>query len=219
VATYAVDPHRPLRGDLKEHSMNGVLTPPGANAPRAAARIAAVTARVVLVLLAVAGCAPRRLQSSTATAGAQRIQSSAAKASFVVAAHRVCAAHLESVMAWLERPRSGNQWRRLAATSEGICGIIANTIQRLGALGPAPEPNAVAFAGYLKTLKARAIDGIGDRDAHRYGLRRCGAGLRDLARALAEAGWTQARTVATLTIAICPSTTHQQRRCVLHAGT
>jgi hypothetical protein len=158
------------------------------------------------VLLVLAGCGGTGAQSTSGEA------SFAARASFVVAADRICATHLQNVLAWLEQPRSGKVWQQQAATNEGIYRILGHTIQRLEALGPPPAPHAEAFAGYLNTLKARAvvyqlasranrrrdmsfasqlqhrlsaIDDIGDRDAHRYGQRVCGAGLPDLDKAFA----------------------------------
>jgi hypothetical protein len=134
------------------------------------------------------------------------------KADFVAAADRICDAHLQTVFAWLERLPTSRGWQRLAVRDAGIYRIIAGTVQRLEALGPAPGAHAGAFIEYVRTLKARAalyrltnmadrqrhraflrrlhravkeIDSIGDAAAHRYGLRICGAGLRDLARKFA----------------------------------
>jgi hypothetical protein len=168
----------------------------------AASRLAAV-----LVLLALSGCG---------RGGAQRAASGetsfAERASFVVAADRICATHLQNILAWLGQPRTGKVWQQQAVTNEGIYRILGQTIQRLEALGPPPAPHAEAFAAYLKTLKDRAvvyrlasranrqrdmsfasqlqrrlsaIDDVGDRDAHRYGQRVCGAGLPDLDKAFA----------------------------------
>jgi hypothetical protein len=150
----------------------------------------------VLVLLSLVGC------------GSSRHRSGPAKADFVVAADRICDSHLENVLTWLERLPGGRGWQQRSARDEGIYAIMGRTIQRLEALGPAPEPQAGSFTGYVRTLKARAalyrltsmadlqrdrpflrrlqrsldeIDGIGDAAAHRYGLRICGASLSDLA--------------------------------------
>jgi hypothetical protein len=149
-------------------------------------------------VLALAGCGG---------GGQKGTPSFAAKVSFVVAADRICAIHLQNVMAWLEQPHAGRVWEQQAVTNEGIYRILGSTIHRLEALGPPPGPDAAEFAGYLRTLKARAIvyrlvstanrrrdtsvtsqlehrldaiDVAGDRDAHRYGQRLCGAGLPDL---------------------------------------
>jgi hypothetical protein len=166
---------------------------------------------VVLMLLAFAGCGQVRDQNGSARA----VLAHPAKASFVIAADRICAGHLETVLAWLEQARTGDGWQERATRDDGIYRIMADTIQRLEMLGPPPGPIAGAFAGYVATLKARAalyrltgmaelrrdrlfamrlqrrvdqIDGVGDRDGHRYGLRICGAGPRDLAKAPGEAG-------------------------------
>ena len=121
-------------------------------------------------------------------------------------------------MDWLVTPQAGAPWQQQAAQDEGLYEIIDRSIQRLEALGPPPEPRAAAFGGYVKTMKARAslyrltsiaflkrdtvfalqlenritqIDGQGDQYAHTYGLRVCGSGLRDLAKAFDDAGWSQ----------------------------
>jgi len=140
------------------------------------------------------------------------------KGQFVTAADQVCANHLRSVMAFLDQPQPGASWQQQATQDEGIYQIMAGSIGRLEGLGPAPEPRGASFAGYVKTLKARAslyrltsiaflhrntvfalqledriahIDTQGDRFAHDYGLRICGSGLPDLKRAFDAAGWGQ----------------------------
>jgi hypothetical protein len=162
---------------------------------------------LTLGLFAIAGCGQERDAHGTARAAA----TSSVKAQFTLAADRICTAHLETMLAWLRQPHTGNAWQRRAAQDEGTYRIIDNTIQRLEALGSAPGPTAAAFARYLKTLKARAalylltgmadlqrdnryaarlqhrveqIDNLGDQDAHRYGLHICGATPCDLAKAL-----------------------------------
>lgn len=142
------------------------------------------------------------------------------KGGFVAAADRVCAAHLRSVMTWLDRPGSGAAWQQQAVQDEGIYEIMGRSIGRLEALGPAPGPNDAAFAGYVKTLKARAslyqltsmafedrntifalqleqrissINASGDRYAHTYGLQICGTGIQDVGRAFKAAGWDPSR--------------------------
>jgi hypothetical protein len=159
-------------------------------------RYPAVAVPLLLLLLSLAGC------------GSSRDRSVPAKADFVAAADRICDLHLENVLAWLERSPARHGWQQLAVRDAGIYGIIAHTIQRLEALGRAPGPQSGAFSGYVRTLRARAvlyrltsmadlqrdrlflrrlhraldeIDGVGDTVAHRYGLRTCGASLRDLA--------------------------------------
>jgi hypothetical protein len=140
------------------------------------------------------------------------------KGRFVTAADQVCAAHVRAMMSWLDAPGSGAAWQRQAVQDEGIYEIMDRSIQRLSGLGPAPGPRGESFGGYLKTLKARAslyrltsvaftkrdtvfalqlekridqIDAQGDQYAHDYGLRICGTGVKDLAKAFDDAGWTQ----------------------------
>jgi hypothetical protein len=159
-----------------------------------------------LAVIAVGGC---RL-THTAGAGAG---GSAEKGNFVSAADRICANHLRTVLAWLGQPRSGNLSHQAAVTNQGIYDIISTTIGRLESLGQAPGPDAGAFDGYVGTLKARAslymllriandhrdgvtalrfqrrideIDTLGDRDAHRYGLRVCGTSGADVAKAFSS---------------------------------
>jgi hypothetical protein len=166
----------------------------------------ALVGATLLALLALAGCGQG--------GGANRepsVRSPAVKSEFTRAADRICTAHLETMLGWLRRPHRGNSWQRRAAQDDGTYRIMANTIQRLEALGSAPGPTAAAFADYVKTLKARAalyrltgmadrqrdnlsasqfqhrveqINNLGDQDAHRYGLHICGATLGDLAKAL-----------------------------------
>jgi hypothetical protein len=161
---------------------------------------------VALAVLAVAGC------GSAGNSGG-----GSAKGGFVLAADRICAAHLRTVMEWLSQPRAGAPWHQQAVEDGGIFQIMSTTISRLESLGRAPGPSAGAFDGYVATMKARAslymlmriaedrqdgvvalgfqrriyqIDGLGDRRAHQYGLRICGTGLPDFGKALAAAGWT-----------------------------
>jgi hypothetical protein len=173
-----------------------------------------VGAVAALVLLAMAAC------------GAVRDESGSPKPDFVLAADRICDAHLKNMLSWLEQRHGGQQWLRLAVQHEGTYGIIAHTIHRLESLGLAPGPNANAFAGYVKTLKARAalyrlasmaevlrdspfarrlqqrleqVDALGDGYARRYGLRICGASLRDLAQKMAAMQWaTDSRSTSRL---------------------
>jgi hypothetical protein len=181
--------------------MNAIHTPPRTSAPCRAA-LAVV---IALALLASAGCGP-----------APHNQGDPAKASFVLAADRICAEHFETVMSWIEQPRAGDAWQQVAVENEGLYQIIAHTVRRLTLLRRPPDPNGEVFLGYVKTLKARAvlfrlmsmadlkrdtefalrlqrrvgeIDSIGDRDAHQYGLRICGTSARDLGQAFADAGW------------------------------
>jgi hypothetical protein len=157
-------------------------------------------------MLALAGCGQMRDQIRPGAA----TPTDSSKARFTFTADRICARHLETVLAWLEQPRTGDSWQRRAAQDQGIYRIMRHTIQRLETLGPPPGPTAGAFAEYVKTLKARAalyrltsmaelqrdrliavrlqrrvdqIDSVGDHDAHRYGLRICGASPRDLPKA------------------------------------
>jgi len=170
---------------------------------RSASRMAALLA-VGLSLLGLVGCGQGRDENRSAKAA----HTARAKAGFIVAADRICARHLDTMLAWLEKRQAGSVWQQRAAQNEGIYRIIAATVTRLETLGPAPGSTGEAFAGYLKTLKARAvvyrltgmadvrrdrsyaarlqrrvaqIDTIGDRDAHRYGLKICGAGTRQIA--------------------------------------
>ena len=168
--------------------------------------------RIVLIAalatLTMAGC--RAASHSTSAPSA--------KSEFVSAADRICANHAQRVIAWLVEPRKGDLAHQAAATNEGIFKIISTTVTRLETLGQAPGPDAGAFSGYVSTLKARAslykltgianqrrdavtalrfqrrisqIDTLGDRQAHRYGLRICGTGGRDVAKAFSAGGWRQ----------------------------
>ena len=148
--------------------------------------------------------------------GAARNSGGPAKRAFVTGADRVCADHVRMVMAWLNEHQAGALWQQQAAQDEGLYEIIDESIKRLESLGPPPDPHGDAFAGYVSTLKARAalyrltsvaflnrdtvfalrlekripaIDAQGDHYAHTYGLRICGTGLRDLAKAFDKAGW------------------------------
>jgi hypothetical protein len=172
--------------------------------PRVSSAQALVLLAVSSVLLGLAGCGQARDEHSSVSPA--RVDP--AKAGFIVAADQVCARHLDTILAWLEKPQTGSLWQQSAAQNEGIYRIMAATITRLQGLGSPPGPTADAFAGYLKTLKARAvlyrltsmadqrrdrsfaarlqqrvdqIDTIGDRDASRYGLRICGSGAREIA--------------------------------------
>jgi hypothetical protein len=158
------------------------------------------------LMLALAGCGKN--------GGADNSE----KGMFVSAADQVCAAHVRAVMSWLDQPVTGAAWRQQATQDEGIYEIMDRSIGRLEGLGPAPGPRGDAFAGYVKTLKARAslyrltsmafldrdtvfalqlenriqqIDSQGDQYAHDYGLRICGTGVKDLAKAFDDAGWKQ----------------------------
>jgi hypothetical protein len=182
------------------------LWPPAASATRMLDLLA-----VGLVLLGLAGCGQGRDKSTSRVPA--HIESS--KAGFIVAADRICAHHLDTVLAWLETPQTGSAWHQRATEDQGIYRIVAATITRLQGLGSPPGPTAEAFADYVKTLKARAvlyrltsmadqrrdrsfaarlqqrvvqIDMIGDRDAHRYGLLICGSGPRDIAPPVEQAG-------------------------------
>ena len=162
------------------------------------------------VLLGLGGCGQGH-ENSSATAA----RTDPAKAGFIIAADQVCARHLDTILAWLENPQTGDVWKQRATQSEGIYRIMTATIARLQRLGSPPGPTADAFAGYLKTLQARAVlyrltstaeqerdqsfaarlqqrvvdlDVIGDREAHHYGLRICGSGLRDIAPPAQQAG-------------------------------
>lgn len=173
-----------------------------------------VAAIAALLLVAMAGCGQVREDNGSAKADVTK----SVKAAFTIAADRICAAHLENVLAWLGQPRAGDRWQQRATRDEGIYLIMGNTIQRLDALGEPHGPTAAAFTGYIKTLKARAalyrltsmadlhrdkpyaarlqhrvdqIDGAGDHDAHQYGLRICGTGPRDLAKGFEPTGSTR----------------------------
>ena len=138
------------------------------------------------------------------------------KGQFVTSADEVCATHFRAVMTLLGQSQPGPLWEQNAAEDEGIYQILGSSIQSLEGLGAAPGPRGEAFAGYVKTLKARAslyrltstaflnrdtvfalrlenritdIDAQGDRFAHRYGLRICGTGAHDVTRAFDAAGW------------------------------
>ena len=151
-----------------------------------------------------------------ACGGGTKDSAGPAKHAFVAGADKICADHVRAVMSWLNQPQSGASWQQQATQDEGLYEIIDHSIKNLEALGPAPDPHGEAFAGYVKTLKARAslyrltsvaflkrdtvfalrlesrissIDTQGDRYAHTYGLRICGTGLRDLAKAFNDAGW------------------------------
>ena len=172
---------------------------------------ALVPVAVALALLGLGGCGQSRGENNSATAA----RTDSAKARFIVAADRVCSRHLDTILAWLERPQPGDVWHQQAAQNEGIYRIVAATTTRLQGLGSPPGPTAEAFAGYLQSLKARAVlyrltsiadqrrdrsfaarlqqrvdetDVIGDREAHRYGLRICGAGPRDIAPPVEQGG-------------------------------
>jgi hypothetical protein len=202
---------RPLPPPVRRTPIMEPRERPGSTARRRGLSIKGtpVVLVVVSVLLALAGCGQVRHHNGSA----QAALTDSAKAAFTVAADRICAQHLETVLAWLGRPLSGAGWQQRATQDEGIYRIIGTTIQRLETLGPPPGPAAGAFAGYVETLNARAalyrltsmaelrrdrpfavrlqrrislIDGIGDRDAHRYGLRICGASPGDLAKAPGE---------------------------------
>jgi hypothetical protein len=157
------------------------------------------------LLLALGGC------------GGAKDGGGPAKRAFVAGADNVCKAHVRAVMNWLVQPQEGPSWQQNARQDEGLYEIIDASIQRLESLGPAPDPHGEAFNGYMGTLKARAslyrltsvaflkrdtvfalrlenrigqIDSQGDHFAHTYGLRVCGTGLKDVAKAFDDAGWT-----------------------------
>ena len=140
-----------------------------------------------------------------------------AKHAFVNGADRICLAHAQTVITFLDEPQSGSSWQQQSSQDEGLYEILDGSIKRLQGLGPAPGPHDGAFTGYLSTLKARAslykltsvaflnrdtlsalrfesriksIDARGDGYAHAYGLRICGTGLKDLAKAFDAAGWS-----------------------------
>jgi hypothetical protein len=158
------------------------------------------------LLLALGGCG-----------GAKDGDGGVAKHAFIKGADEVCTAHVSAVMSWLNQPQTGASWQQNARQDEGIYEIIDGSIKRLQSLGPPPGPRGEAFAGYVGTLKARAalyrlisvaflnrdtvfalrlesrigrIDAQGDQYAHTYGLRVCGTGLKDVAKAFNAAGWT-----------------------------
>jgi hypothetical protein len=170
-----------------------------------------VVLAIGLVLLGLAGCGQGRDENGSKAAA----HTYSSKAGFIVAADRICARHLGTVLAWLETPQAGSVWQRRATEDEGIYRILSATITRLRRLGSPPGPTAEAFADYTKTLMARAvlyrltsmadqrrdesfaarlqqrvvqIDTIGDRDAHRYGLLICGSGPRAIAPPAEQAG-------------------------------
>ena len=138
-----------------------------------------------------------------------------AKRAFVKGADEVCTAHVRAVMTFLDQPQTGAAWRQQANQNEGLYEIIDGSIKRLESLGQPPGPDDAAFDDYLTTMKARAslyrltsvaflnrdtgsalqlesrirsVDARGDRDAHTYGLRVCGTGLKDVAKAFDAAG-------------------------------
>jgi hypothetical protein len=158
----------------------------------------------VLVVLTVAGC-----RTSHRDGGA-------AKGRFVSAADQICTTHLRAIVGWLVQTRRGDSWQQASKTNAGIYQILSTTIARLDSLGAAPGPDSRAFDGYVGSLRARAslymllriaddhhdggtalgfqrrinqIDALGDRRAHRYGLRICGTGNGDVAKAFSAAGW------------------------------
>jgi hypothetical protein len=129
----------------------------------------------------------------------------------VNSADQICAQHLEATLALLGRNGRGTNFRQDAARNEGIYQILASSIQRLEALGTAPDPRGESFRSYVKTLKARAslyriagvadlhhdavvaaqmvqrvgeIDTLGDGYAQRYGLRICGIGAKQATQGL-----------------------------------
>lgn len=171
-------------------------------------------------LLLVAACALLIALAGCGGGGGTRNAGNPAKGGFIAGADEVCADHLRAMMTWLNQRQAGPDWRQQAAQDEGVYEIMARSIRSLEGLGPAPGPGMQAFAGYLKTLKARAslfrltsvafqrrdtvsalgferrvkeIDAQGDRYAHSYGLRICGSGLPDLAKAFDAAGWKPKR--------------------------
>ena len=93
---------------------------------------------VAFVLLGPAGCGQRGGESGARTAA----HTDSAKAQFIVAADRVCARHLDTILAWLERPQTREVWQQRATQNEGIYRIVAATITRLQGLGPPPGPDA-----------------------------------------------------------------------------
>jgi hypothetical protein len=158
---------------------------------------------VAAAALLLAGCAGGHARSSTGTGEA--------KNRFVNSADQICAQHLEATLDFLRRQKLSESWRLQAARNEGIYQIIATSIQRLEALGTAPDPQGDSFRSYVKTLKARAslyriegvadlhhdlvtaaqmerrvgeIDSVGDGYAQRYGLRICGIGAKQATQGL-----------------------------------
>lgn len=140
-----------------------------------------------------------------------------AKRAFVKGADDVCTAHVRAVMTFLNQPQTGSSWQQQANQDEGLYQIVDSSIKRLESLGQPPGPNDAAFNDYVTTMKARAslyrltsvaflnrdtvsalrfqnriksVDARGDRDAHTYGLRVCGTGLKDVAKAFNAAGLT-----------------------------
>ena len=126
-------------------------------------------------------------------------------------ADQICAQHLEATLAFLGRQSVSDSFRSQATRNEGIYEILATSIQRLEALGTAPEPQGDLFRNYVKTLKARAslyriegvadmhhdlvtaaqmerrvgeIDTLGDGYAQKYGLRICGIGAKQATQGL-----------------------------------
>ena len=143
--------------------------------------------------------------------GAHKAGSAAAKNRFVNSADEICSQHLEATLAFLGRQSVSESFRSQAARNEGIYRIIATSIQRLEALGTAPDPAGDSFRSYVKTLKARAslyriegvadlhhdlataaqmerrvgeIDSLGDGYAQKYGLRICGIGAKQATQGL-----------------------------------
>lgn len=138
-----------------------------------------------------------------------------AKRAFVKGADEVCTDHARAVMTFLTQRQTGASWRQEANQDEGLYEIIDGSIKRLESLGEPPGPDDAAFDDYLSTMEARAalyrltsvaflnrdtvsalrfesriksVDAQGDRDAHTYGLRVCGTGLKDVAKAFDAAG-------------------------------
>jgi len=130
---------------------------------------------------------------------------------FVNSADQICAQHLEATLAFLGRQQVTDSFRSQAQRNEGIYQILATSIQRLEALGTAPDPAGDSFRSYVRTLKARAslyriegvadlhhdpvtaaqmerrvgeIDTLGDGYAQRYGLRICGIGAKQATQGL-----------------------------------
>lgn len=167
-------------------------------------------------VLPVVACALALALGGCGGGGGSKSSTNPAKSGFIVGADDVCTMHLRAMMSWLNQPETGPDWRQQAVQDEGVYEIMSRSIHSLEALGPAPGPGVDSFAGYVKTLKARAalfrltsvafqhrdtvsalgferrvkqIDAQGDRYAHSYGLRVCGSGLPDLAKAFDAAGW------------------------------
>jgi hypothetical protein len=155
----------------------------------------------IAVLLLLSGCSGGHAQSSAA----------AGKNRFVNSADEICAQHLEATLGFLGRQKLGTSFRLQATRNEGIYQILVTSIQRLEALGSAPDPQSDSFRSYVKTLKARAalyriagvadlhhdpvtaaqmerrvgeIDTVGDGYAQRYGLRICGIGAKQATQGL-----------------------------------